>query len=174
MQFDPGTTKIEFTLGDVLHTVHGTFRLKSGSIHFNSASGEAGGRIVVDATSGDSGNRSRDKKMNREILQSDKYPEISFTPTKITGNVPGQGSSTVQVEGLFNLHGVDHPMTLSVPVQSSPQNTAATLHFIVPYVKWGLKNPSTFVLRVSDKVEINIAASGRLASSTQAAVRKEQ
>jgi len=34
----------------------------------------------------------------------------------------------------------------------------ATIHFTIPYVKWGLKNPSTLFLRVSDKVVIDIAA----------------
>jgi hypothetical protein len=29
-------------------------------------------------------------------------------------------------------------------------------------VQWGMKNPSTFILRVSDKVDLDIAASGRL------------
>ena len=34
----------------------------------------------------------------------------------------------------------------------------AKIHFTIPYVKWGLKNPSTLFLRVSDKVDIDIAA----------------
>jgi hypothetical protein len=29
-------------------------------------------------------------------------------------------------------------------------------HFDVPYVKWGMKNPSHLILRVNDKVEIAI------------------
>jgi hypothetical protein len=33
---------------------------------------------------------------------------------------------------------------------------------VVPYVRWGLKNPSTFILRVSDKLDLDINATGRL------------
>jgi hypothetical protein len=52
-------------------------------------------------------------------------------------------------------------MTLSVPVKVSGSALNATLHFAVPYVDWGLKDPSNFVLRVSKEVEIDIFASGR-------------
>jgi hypothetical protein len=32
----------------------------------------------------------------------------------------------------------------------------ASATFIIPYVKWGMKNPSTLFLRVNDKVEITV------------------
>src|SRR5271169_1838430 len=64
IRFDPAKTRIEWTLGDVLHTVQGTFQLKSGSFLFDPRTGEAGGQLVVDATSGNSGNKTRDSKMN--------------------------------------------------------------------------------------------------------------
>ncbi|MCU1332353.1 MAG: hypothetical protein JWM08_1345, partial [Candidatus Angelobacter sp.] len=35
--------------------------------------------------------------------------------------------------------------------------------FSVKYREWGMKNPSTFILRVNDKVEIHVHAVGRLA-----------
>jgi hypothetical protein len=36
----------------------------------------------------------------------------------------------------------------------------------VPYIKWGLKNPSTFIFRVSDTVDISIQAVGQLSADT--------
>jgi hypothetical protein len=33
---------------------------------------------------------------------------------------------------------------------------------VIPYVAWGLKNPSTFILRVSDKLDLDFDATGQL------------
>ncbi len=157
---DPAQTHIEFTLGDVLHTVHGTFVLKEGAIRFDPVTRKAGGLIVVDATSGQSGNHARDKKMHRDILESQAYPEVTFVPLAVTGPVPAAGESHVQVQGLFKLHGVEHEITVDTAVQVTGTQWTAKAHFVVPYVQWGLKNPSTFILRVSDKVEVDVYAQG--------------
>src|SRR6185503_6843338 len=69
-QFDPSKTTIAFTLGDVLHTVHGSFQLKSGDVEYKVATKAVSGNLTVDATSGQSGNHSRDHKMHKEILES--------------------------------------------------------------------------------------------------------
>lgn len=165
---DPAQTTIQWTLGDVLHTVHGTFKLKSGQILFDPASGNASGEFVVDATSGQSGNASRDGKMQKEILESKRYPEITFLPKRILGKVADHGSSTVQVQGVFHIHGADHDVTLSVPVQANGSQIRATTNFSIPYQDWGMKNPSTLFLKVDNKVEISIAAVGKLATATAA------
>jgi polyisoprenoid-binding protein YceI len=90
--------------------VHGTFRLKSGRIVFDPATGNASGALVVDATSGESGNESRDKRMHTSIIESRKYTEIVFTPGRVEGSLAPQGSSTVQVHGKFRLMNVDHEL----------------------------------------------------------------
>jgi polyisoprenoid-binding protein YceI len=151
---DPAQTKVEFTLGDVLHTVHGTFSLKRGTIRFNETTGKADGELVVDAASGNSGSNARDSRMHKDILESGKYPEIVFKPDHLVGKVAMQGTSQVQLHGIFSIHGGDHEMLAPLEVQAAGGAYTATVHFTVPYVKWGLKNPSNFVLRVSDKVEI--------------------
>jgi polyisoprenoid-binding protein YceI len=176
VNFDPATTQVEFTLGATLHTVHGSFKLKSGRIHFDPATGKAGGAIVLDATSGNTDNSSRDQKMHAEILESVKFPEISFSPAQITGPLAEMLAgkpAALQIAGVFHLLGQDHPMTIPVtvaPASAASPGTAfqASTKFDVPFIKWGLKNPSTFVLRVSDTVSLEIhstVALSRLATT---------
>src|SRR5579859_4372758 len=84
-QFSPANTSIKFTLGDILHTVHGTFQLKRGSIDYDFAAQTVRGEVIADATSGESNNRSRDHKMHKDILESEKYPEMIFRPDRVEG-----------------------------------------------------------------------------------------
>ena len=165
---DPAQTKVNWVLGDVLHTVEGTFKLKSGSIVFDPKTGDASGQIVVDAKSGQSGNDKRDAKMQKEVLESGRFPEIIFMPKHVTGNLPAQGSSTLQVQGIFRIHGGDHDMTLSFPVQADGSRATATTKFVVPYEAWGMKNPSVMFLKVENKVEIAISAVGTVTTAAAA------
>ena len=156
VELKPADTAVDFTLGAALHTVHGTFKLKRGEIHFDPATRKASGAVVVDAASGHSGNGGRDRRMHENVLETGRYPDIVFTPDRVDGTLAAQGTSQLQVHGMFRIHGVEHELTLPVQVEAAPGEVVATAHFEVPYVKWGMKNPSTLFLRVSDKVAITI------------------
>jgi polyisoprenoid-binding protein YceI len=162
---DASQSKVQFTVDSTLHTVHGVFRLKSGSIQFDPAGGAASGQLVVDAASGDSDSKSRDHKMTKDILEADKYPEIIFTLQQMKGTLAPQGPSEIQLEGLISLHGQKHPMTLDVKAEVQGDSLSADTSFTIPYIQWGLKNPSALFLRVSDKVQIHIHAVGQLKAS---------
>ncbi|HXQ25853.1 MAG TPA: YceI family protein [Candidatus Acidoferrales bacterium] len=161
---DPAATKIDFTLGATLHTVHGTFKLKSGEIRFDPSTGKASGSVTVDATTAETGNSGRDSKMHKEILESAKFPEIVFTPTQVKGSIAPQGTSNVELSGAIRLHGQDHDIRLIISVEPAVNGELhASTKFAVPYIKWGLKNPSNFFLRVSDTVDVEVHATARLA-----------
>lgn len=165
LNLDPAQTKITFTLGATFHTVEGSFKLKSGTIQFSPATGEASGDVVVDATSGESGNDSRDRKMHKSVLESQNYPEIVFVPERIQGQVSLSGESHVQILGLVKLHGSQHEIALPADIQVTGNELTANVHFAIPYVEWGLKDPSTFILRVDKTVNIIIHAVGSLPRS---------
>jgi len=174
LDLDPAHTSVKFSLGDVLHTVHGAFQLKRGALQFEPSSGRISGEIVVDAKSGDSGSGMRDRKMHKEVLESERYPEISFRPDRVEGAVATQGKSSVKVHGMFRIHGVDREITVPAEVEMSADHWTAAVHFTVPYEKWGMKNPSTLFLRVNDSVEIDLAGAGTVVQSSAAAPASAQ
>jgi polyisoprenoid-binding protein YceI len=160
---NPAQTQISWTLDSVLHTVHGTFKLKSGQLRLDPATGAASGQVVVDMASGASGNGSRDRRMHKDVLESEKYPEAVFTPVRVQGSLAPAGESRLEIQGTFRIHGQDHELTAAGAVTKSGDDFTATVHFVVPYQKWGMKNPSTLFLRVSDQVNVDVKASVRAA-----------
>jgi polyisoprenoid-binding protein YceI len=159
LQIDPAKTSVKFTLDAALHSVHGTFQPKPSILQFDPVSGRISGEIVVDAKSGDTGNGMRDRKMHKEVLESERYPEVVFRPDRVNGPVTVEKSS-VQVHGIFTVHSVDREITVPAEVEMAADHWSATVHFTVPYAKWGMKNPSNLFLHVSDSVEIDLSVAG--------------
>jgi polyisoprenoid-binding protein YceI len=126
--------------------------------------GKAGGEIIVDATSGNSGNDSRDKKMHKEVLESGRYAEVIFRPDRVEGSIAPQGTFTVQVHGLFVLHGGEHELTVPVQAELAGDHWTGSAKFNVPFIDWGLKNPGNFFLKVNHTVEIDLELKGSLQS----------
>jgi polyisoprenoid-binding protein YceI len=162
LELDRAQTRIEFTLAGPLNTVHGTFKLKSGTLRFDPATGQAGGLVAVDLTSGNSDNPGLDRKMRKDVLESWKYPEATFTPVRVFGRLEPQGESPVQLNGMLKLHGNEHDIMLATTARRDGDRLTASAHLMIPYVDWGLKNPSTLFLRVGSQVEIDIRTVGRI------------
>jgi polyisoprenoid-binding protein YceI len=166
LALDPQQSSLHWTLDTTLHTVHGTFLLKRGAVEFDPASGKVSGEIVVAAASGESGDNSRDKKMHQEVLESAKYPEIVFRPDHIDGKIPRSGSWSARIHGVFVLHGAEHEFTVPVQGEFTGDHWKGTAKFTVPYIQWGLKNPSNFLLKADPNVEIELAMSGGMQSGS--------
>lgn len=157
LTLDPAQTHIDYVVPTVLHTVHGTFKLKRAAIRYDFATGKCSGEIVIDAQSGNSDSEARDRRMNKSVLESDKYPEIVFTPDHVEGSL-----AKANVHGMFRIHGKDHEMTLTVTAVPAASGFEMTTQFSVPYVQWGMMDPSTFVLRVNKIVTIDVHATARI------------
>jgi len=162
LQLDPAKSGADITLVGNLHTVEGTFTSKHGALQYDPATGKASGEIVFDATSGKTGNDSRDKKMHKDVIQSDRYPEIAFRPDRAEGTLAPSGDSTLQVHGQFAIHGAEHEVTFPVQMNVQGNTWTAKASFTIPYSKWGMKNPSVLFFRVGDDVKIQFHASGNI------------
>lgn len=157
---NPGASSIGFALTGTGHEVHGKFHVSSGTIEYDRSAPKMSGTIVVSASSGDSGDKSRDKNMDKKVLQTDRFADITFQPQSYSGTIAPSGDSSIQVSGIFTLHGTPHDLTVPMQVHIEGQNVTAKGSFVVPYVKWGLKDPSIFILKVAKEVQIQLTMVG--------------
>jgi YceI-like protein len=166
---DPAQSTVHYTVSSSLHTVHGTFALKRGTLRLDPATGKAAGEIVVDAISGQSGNDSRDKKMHKEVLESARFSDIIFRPDRVEGSVQPQGTSSAQLHGVCVLHGSEHELTAPVRAELMSGQWKGTANFNVPYNDWGLKNPGNFLLKVDHTVTIEVQMAGSIQAQAASA-----
>lgn len=163
---NPASSSVGFALTGTGHEVHGAFHVTSGTIHFDRSASQIDGSVVVSAASGDSGDKGRDKNMHNQVLDVEHYADITFQPKSYSGALAPAGDSTIQVSGTFTLHGTPHDITVPMQVHIDGQNLTAKGTFIVPYVKWGLKDPSMFVLKVAKEVHIDLNLVGTLSPAS--------
>jgi len=169
LNIDPAQSTVHYSISSSLHTVHGTFAVKRGTLQIDPASGKTAGEIVVDAASGHSGSDSRDKKMHKEVLESARFTDIVFRPDRLEGKVQARGSSNAKLHGNFVLHGSEHELTVPVEAELKSDQWKGTAHFSIPYNDWGLKNPGSFILRVDHTVDIEVEMAGKVQSQSAAA-----
>jgi len=162
LRLDPSSTQISFLLESTLHDVHGSLFLDHGEIHFDMETGHVSGKIVLDALRTVSGNAKRDKKMHGKVLESQIFPEIRFSATSIEGRLPTTGTETVTLNGKISIHGDDHDTSLVAQISRDGDRLHVTLNLSVPFVEWGMADPSVFMLRVAKVVEVSIELDGTL------------
>jgi polyisoprenoid-binding protein YceI len=170
IEFNPPRCTVQFTLGALLHAVHGSFRVKSGRVRFDPDSGQASGQIAVDVRSGETGDAGRDRQMHESVLESDRFPDAIFSLAQVKGRVASNGGSEIELRGLLRIHGAEHQMTIPVRVKTQNGLVTTTAKFTVPYAAWGMKDPSNLLLRVDKTVEVEVMFTGRVGAHSNASI----
>lgn len=156
------TSEVKMTLKTTHEIVNGTFHVQSGAIEFDRSTAKMGGSIVVAAGSGKTGNDTRDKKMDKDILKVQQYATVSFAPKAFTGTIAPAGDSTIQVSGTFTLLGTPHDITVPMQIHTEGSNATAKAQLIIPYVQWGLKNPSFLIWKADNDVTVDLNLAGKI------------
>ena len=159
---DPDASEVKVTLKTTHELVNGTFHIQSGSIGFDRSTREMSGSVIVLAGSGQTGNGSRDKKMDKDVLRVEQYATVLFVPKSHTGTIAPSGDSILGVSGVFTLLGTPHEITIPMVVQLEGTAATAKADFVIPYVQWGLKNPSFLIWKADNDVAIHLFLRGRL------------
>jgi YceI-like domain len=161
---NPDASEVKMKLNTTHEVVNGTFHVQSGSINFDRTASHISGIVIVAAGSGKTGNDSRDKKMNKDILKVDQFATVSFAPKSYSGTVAASGDSTIQVSGVFTLLGNPHDLTTPMQIHMDGSKATARAQFVVSYVQWGLKNPSFVFWKAENDVAIDLNLVGQVSN----------
>jgi polyisoprenoid-binding protein YceI len=153
----PDNTKISFLLKASDHDVNGTLKLKEGELSFERGSATASGHVVMDATSAETANAKRDKKMHAQVLETKDHPAFVFDITGLSAPLAASGASHVDLVGKLAIHGATHDVTVPADVTLDGGKVKATATITIPYVEWGMKDPSFLWLTVEKTVAVTIA-----------------
>ena len=159
---NPDASEVKITLNTTREIVNGAFHVQSGSIEFDPGTAKISGSVVVLAGSGKTGNDSRDKSMYKEILKAGQYATVSFEPKTYTGAIASTGDSNLQATGVFTLLGTPHEITLPLQVHLDGSSATAKAHFVVPYIQWGVKDPSFLIWKADHDVTIDLNLAGSI------------
>jgi polyisoprenoid-binding protein YceI len=149
-------SQVKITLKTNHEVVYGSFHVQGGSIDFDRSVPKMAGSVVVLSGSGKTGSDLRDKRMNKEILKVERYATVAFEPKTYAGVIAATGDSTIQVSGVFTLLGTPHEITIPMLVHVDGANATVKAQFVVPYVQWGLKNPSLFIWKAENDVAVDL------------------
>jgi polyisoprenoid-binding protein YceI len=163
LELEPTKSRVWFTFGATLHTVRGALAIEEGRFEVDPDTREASGRAVMDLTSASTGNGRRDRKMHAKILESARFPKAVFTLERLDGTIKPVGTSDLLLHGTLDFHGAHRQMLIPAQVRVEGERLTGRCHVTIPYIEWGLADPSFLLLRVAKSVDVTIEVTGRLA-----------
>ncbi|MGD8440587.1 MAG: YceI family protein [Holophagae bacterium] len=162
LRLDADASRATFTLGSTLHTVHGEVPITRGTLRFDPEGGDASGEVVLDARGAVTGNKKRDKKMHNDVLRTGEFPDLVFRLTRVDGTLPTDGTAELQLAGSLVLLGEAHDIVIPAEVSRTGADIAGRGAVSIPYVAWGLEDPSVFVMRADKEIQVELEVRGEL------------
>lgn len=170
---DPAQSEARFIIDEILRgqptTVVGITSQVSGSVtaDFADPSSASISPVVIQAADLTTDNSNRNRAINQFILRTGQFPEITFTPTSISGlpdSVAPGDSFEVQISGILSIVGIDQEISFSGTITaSSATEISGSFATEVDRTLWGLEIPSVpSVAGVEEvlKVEFDFVALG--------------
>ncbi len=158
----PDKTTVTFRVKASGHDIEGTVAFAHGQVRFDPDTGAASGEVTIDVRRAQTGNRLRDWEMHRSVLEIERFPVAVFRPNRLRGWLSPAGASELVLEGLLVLHGAEHTVSFPVKATRDGDSVSAEAVFEVPYVSWGLHDPSFLFLRVAPSVAVTVKTEARI------------
>lgn len=163
LHLDPAQSQVSVRFSATLQSVSGRLGPAEGTIELDPVTGEATGEVRMDFTDASTGIGRRDRKMHSKILETGRYPGAVFHVEGV--ELPAtlhQGENDVQLRGTVDFHGSSHLVTFPATVTLRGGQVRAKGWLEIPYIAWGVRDPSFFLLRVAKVVTVELDIAGQL------------
>jgi len=126
--------------------------IASSSLQINA---KAGSMIETSSVFTDPQKQIINKELHDIVLEPDKYPEIVFKSTGVTGKAVATNQYDLKLAGDLTLHGMTRPITIPVKVSVTGNDLRAQGEFSIDRGDFKVKATSAFhgLVRVRDKVK---------------------
>jgi polyisoprenoid-binding protein YceI len=159
---EPQRTRVTFTVKATGHDVDGVLALDSGQIRFDPDTGAVSGQVTLDLRRAQTGNRLRDREMRQSVFEAERFPLVVFRPSRMEGALQPSAVSEIVLVGIVLMHGSEHAFSLPVKVRQEGEKISAEAIFDIPYVAWGMWNPSVLFLRVAPAAVVTVRTEATL------------
>ncbi len=97
------------------------------------------------------------KELREIVLEPEKYPDIIFKSTRVTGKSTDADRYELKIEGNLTLHGVTRPITIPTEVTLSGNDMRARGEFSIERDDFGIKATSAFhgMVRVRNNIKFS-------------------
>jgi polyisoprenoid-binding protein YceI len=111
--------------------------------------------LTVTSDSSDKDRREIERTMNQEVLETARYPEITFDTRRVSGSHLGEGAYMVSLSGDLTLHGVSHNIVIPARANVTGDMLRASGEFSIRQTEYGIKLASVAggVLKVKDELK---------------------
>jgi polyisoprenoid-binding protein YceI len=98
-----------------------------------------------------------EKTMRDEVLQIDRFPEVTFESTSVDGEKVFENQYRVQIKGNLSLRGVTNPQTIEAQVTVNGDQVRAYGDFTLRQTDYGIKLVSVAggALKLKDEVKFS-------------------
>jgi len=164
---DPPGSGVTFVLRTTWHDVRGRSGGVTGTIRSRSGDlfDDAGVDVVVDATTMETGNARRDRKMHEEFLLTATWPVIRFrsgAPPHVIGRIV-EGATEAgdairfTLSGDLEIRGATRPVVLALTARREGEGWRVTGEHEVSLQEYGIPDPSILINRVRDTVTVSLS-----------------
>lgn len=95
--------------------------------------------------------------MHENVLQTEQYPEITYTCSRVSASKSGEGQYWAALNGNLTLHGVTRPLTISARVAVNGDTLRASGNFALLQSDYGIEIVSVAGGALKAKDEVRFA-----------------